>query len=242
MTKQTLFLGTAGWSIPRGVAEQFPAAGSQLERYAARMSCVEINTSFYRSHRPETYQRWAASTPAAFRFAVKCPKQITHERRLAGIDDLLAAFVSEAEGLGDKWAVLLVQLPPSLQFDADLAAAFFERTRAMFKGNVVCEPRHETWFGPEADALLRHAKVSRAAVDPSRWTGAAAPGGWIKASHYFRWHGSPRLYWSSYGHEWLRERADRLPTGNECWCIFDNTASGAALENALALGKLTSSI
>ncbi|MFZ0601167.1 MAG: DUF72 domain-containing protein [Roseiarcus sp.] len=80
------FIGVAGWSIPARYAAEIPQAGSHLERYAHRLNAVEINSSFYRSHRLETYTRWAASTPCGFRFAVKVPRGVTHERRLIGCD------------------------------------------------------------------------------------------------------------------------------------------------------------
>ena len=70
-------IGTAGWSIPAQHATAFPSSGSHLDRYSHRFLAVEINSSFYRPHRPGTYQRWAATVPAAFRFAVKMPKIIT---------------------------------------------------------------------------------------------------------------------------------------------------------------------
>lgn len=73
-------LGTAGWAIPRRFADTFPAVGSALERYAAIFLAVEINSTFYRLHKPETYARWASAVPDGFRFAAKLPKVITHER------------------------------------------------------------------------------------------------------------------------------------------------------------------
>jgi len=244
----TVSVGAAGWSIRTRHAAAFPSEGSQLQRYAAVMDCVEINSSFYRSHQPQTYERWADSTPRDFRFAVKCPKQISHELRLQGAQELLARFAGEAGALGAKWAVLLVQLPPSLRFEAEVAGPFFEQAHAVFGGAIVCEPRHPTWFTPEAEHLMRDAQVSRAAVDPARWPGASEPGGWTHATTaargpvlYFRWHGSPQMYWSSYGEAWLDEHAHmlaELPEGVRPWCIFDNTAAGAALENALQFKAL----
>jgi len=234
------YIGTAGWSLPSAHAGAFPAEGSQLERYAAVLNCVEINSSFYRPHRPQTYERWAASTPAGFRFAVKCPKQISHEARLAGADEALARFVGEAGALSKKWAVLLVQLPPSLRFDAGVAGRFFDSVHAAFGGAVVCEPRHASWFTPEAEQLMLASEVARAAADPAKFPGAEMPGG-HPSVFYFRWHGSPRMYWSPYDEAWLQERANVLKTlskGVARWCVFDNTASGAALGNALQLREL----
>src|SRR5688572_32863844 len=101
-------IGTAGWSIAGRHAERFPGDGSMLDRYARRFNAVEINSTFYRPHRPETWARWAQSVPASFRFAAKVPKAITHERRLVDCGDLAAAFVEQLEPLGEKLAVLLV--------------------------------------------------------------------------------------------------------------------------------------
>src|SRR5690349_12428290 len=67
-------VGCAGWSLPKEHADRFPAEGSHLERYAACFPAVEINSSFYKPHRPTTYARWAASVPPDFRFSVKVPK------------------------------------------------------------------------------------------------------------------------------------------------------------------------
>ena len=86
---------------------------------------AEINSSFYRPHRRGTYERWSSITLGAFRFAVKLPKTITHEQRLIDTDPLLDAFVAQAAGLEGKFAVGLVQLPPSLIFDSETATRFF---------------------------------------------------------------------------------------------------------------------
>src|SRR5687768_14756132 len=114
--QKPIFIGTAGWSIPKSSAEHFPADGSHLERYAQTLPAVEINSSFYRPHKIESYERWARAVPEGFRFAVKIPKTITHEKQLRGADELLNRFLGEAITLGTKLGPLLVQLPPSLRF------------------------------------------------------------------------------------------------------------------------------
>ena len=229
-------IGTAGWSIPRPLADGFPSDGTGLERYGAVFNAVEINTSFYRSHRPDTYARWRDSVPASFRFAAKTPRTITHYARLKECGALLAAFVAEATVLGEKLGPLLVQLPPSLIFDPAVARAFFETFRSLFSGDIVCEPRQASWFGAEADALLVAHRIARVAADPARHPVAGAPGGWLGLA-YWRLHGSPKIYYSSYDQEALRALAARLGPGRtgEIWCIFDNTALGAAAADALAL-------
>jgi uncharacterized protein YecE (DUF72 family) len=228
-------IGTAGWAIPRAVAEAFPTAGSGLVRYAARFGAAEINSSFHRSHRPSTYERWAASVPETFRFAAKLPKTITHERRLVDVEAQLGAFLDEVLGLGTRLGPLLIQLPPSLAFGPDTARRFLGLLRNRFGGSVACEPRHPTWFENEADGLLQDYEVARVAADPARVPDAAEPGGW-PGLVYIRLHGSPRMYYSAYEAEYLDGLAARIARSTvETWCIFDNTTSGAACANALAL-------
>ena len=243
-----MYIGTAAWSIPRAVAPSFPGDGQHLERYARQFACAEIDTSFYRSHQRETYARWASMTPAHFRFAVKLPRAITHDARLRAARQPLAAFLAEASGLGDRLGVLLVQLPPSLAWDAAVARRFFGGLREQWDGPVACEPRHASWFEPAAERALARARIARVAADPARPEAAARPGGWlgpdgdgVGALLYYRWHGSPRVYWSAYDEDWLARQAAALsawPAGAVPWVIFDNTAAGAASANALALRSL----
>lgn len=238
-------IGTAGWGLPRDSASAFPGEGQHLHRYARVLGVAEINSSFHRPHQPAVYARWAAATPPGFRFSAKLPRAITHEGRLRRARAPLQQFLSEVAGLGDRLAVLLVQLPPSFAYEARPVRSFFGLLAGLYGGAVVCEPRHASWFTPAADAALAAMQVSRAAADPARWPEAALPGGWMGpqgdgagAVLYHRWHGSPRLYWSHYEADWLRRQADALarwPAGSDRWCIFDNTAGGGAIANALAL-------
>ena len=234
----TAVIGTAGWSIASRHAGHFPSDGSALQRYAARFAGVEINSSFYRPHRPETWRRWAVSVPEHFRFAVKLPRTITHERKLSDCEAPAAAFLEQVEPLGAKLAVLLVQLPPKLGFDDALARAFLEPLARRAPARVACEPRHPSWFEAEADGLLDRLGVARVAADPAVVPAAAVPGGW-RGLAYWRLHGSPITYRSSYEEARLDAYASRiqaeLSEGREVWCMFDNTLSAFATVDALAL-------
>lgn len=206
-----------------------------MERYAAVFDCAEINSTFYRPHRSATFERWAAGVPEHFRFALKLPKSVTHEARLASCEALLDAFLASTAPLGAKRDVLLVQLPPKLAFDAPIAAAFFGALRARYDGRIACEPRHATWFASDADSLLAAHHVARVAADPVVPGGSSEPGGWT-GFHYRRLHGAPRMYWSAYDAEGLERVAHALAAAQvPVWCIFDNTASGAAASDALRL-------
>jgi uncharacterized protein YecE (DUF72 family) len=223
--------------------DQFPPEGSHLARYAARLTCVEINSSFYRQHKRAVYERWASSVPEDFRFAVKVPRAISHEQRLVASDVLLEVFLDEVRGLGTRLGPLLVQLPPSLAYDDVHAGEFFAALREMHDGPVACEPRHESWFGARASEMLLAHRVARVAADPARTPAAAEPAGW-GGLVYYRWHGSPRIYYSDYTPGRLAALARNIVAAGkpdaERWCIFDNTAFGAATGNAIDLARLVS--
>lgn len=241
LSSAPVFLGVAGWNIRREHADRFAADGTHLQRYASLFNAVEINSCFYRPHRFSTYERWAASVPDSFRFAVKLPKAISHAARLVGATADLDRFLDETSGLGVKRGPVLVQLPPSFAFDSQLAGNFFAEMRERFQGDVVFEPRHETWFGADADSILREHRIARVAADPARVPAAAAPGG-CPDIVYYRLHGSPRVYYSAYPNEVLEQVASRLEdsaaSGARTWCIFDNTALGAATGDALKVKSL----
>ena len=229
-------IATAGWSIPRGLAEKFPECGSSLERYAGVFNAVEINSTFYRSHKPSTFARWAASVPEHFRFSVKTPREITHAKRLIDCDAALAKFLRETGNLGPKLGPILIQLAPSFAFDPTAAEAFLALFRDRYSGPAACEPRHKSWFDAKVEALLRAYRISRVAADPAPTPRAARPGGFSDLV-YYRLHGAPRIYHSPYSARDLDEFAAALAdsAASEQWCVFDNTASGAALVNALDL-------
>ncbi len=233
-----VYVGTAGWSVPAHYADEVPREGSHLQRYAGRLNAVEINSSFARPHRRATYERWAETVPAAFRFSVKTPRTITHEGQLRQSGALLDRLCNEVGGLGDKLGVLLVQLPPSLPFDRSVAETFFAEVRARFSVVVALEPRHRSWFSTAVDNLLKTHCIARVAADPPPVGGADEPGGW-DGLVYLRLHGSPRIYYSDYDPVRLadiRGRLDALKTKSRpIWCIFDNTAAFHAFGNALAI-------
>lgn len=234
-------IGTAGWSIPKQNAAEFPGQDPALARYSRRLHCAEINSTFYRSHRLSTYERWAALVPEDFRFAVKVPKAITHECGLAPTASQFRTFLDEVGHLGSRLGPLLVQLPPKQGFREEVARRFFGSLREAYpEGLAALEPRHTEWFGPEAEAVLMEFRIARAGADPARVPDAGNHGG-DPSLVYYRLHGSPRMYYSNYSDERLRALAATLAgctRESEVWCIFDNTASGAALGDALHLQRL----
>jgi uncharacterized protein YecE (DUF72 family) len=236
----SLIIGTAGWSIPVKDAELFDEGGSSLQSYATAFGGVEVNSSFHRPHRRTTWTRWGDSVPAHFRFAVKIPKAITHQQKLMDCENLLDTFLEEVSGLGSKLAVLLVQLPPKLSFEAAVASDFFTMLSSRTAARVACEPRHMSWFENNAESVLQGLKIARVAADPALTQKSSIPAAWPHL-RYWRLHGSPVIYRSAYDATRLAELGRALlaehEAGQEVWCMFDNTASSAATSNALSLSS-----
>jgi uncharacterized protein YecE (DUF72 family) len=237
LSRQPVRIVCAGWSIPRLAAAHFASRGSHLERYSQAFNSCEINSSFYRPHKKETWERWAGSVPAEFRFSVKAPRTITHEAKLNCSSEFLSAFLEQIDCLHEKLGPVLVQLPPSLEFDYARTRKFLSLIRGSFSGDIVWEPRHSSWFDIQAEDLLKEYQIARVAADPPCVPAAARPGG-LASLAYFRLHGSPRRYFSAYSSGSLNmivAQVASLGATARVWCIFDNTAYGAAIPNALEL-------
>lgn len=238
-------VGCAGWAVASAHRHLFLGGESALARYATLFDIAEINSSFHRPHQRKTYERWAATVPVDFRFSVKLPKTITHDLRLRQVGPLLDRFMSESSGLGNKLGCLLVQLPPSLVFDARLASTFLVMLRRRWPGGIAFEPRHMSWLGAAADALWVRHGVARVGADPPMDFAArhAAGSGPVR---YWRWHGSPRMYYSDYDEKTLQnfaaEIVEQTPGGTTAWIIFDNTAHGFATPNAARLQDILSEL
>jgi len=234
-------IGTAGWSLPRATAAAFPDDGSHLERYSRIFGAVEINSSFYRPHRRETYVRWASAVPSDFRFSVKLAREMTHELRLRACAQPLKKFLGEIEGLGSHLGCVLIQVPPSFAFARADVTPFLRLFRRHYRGGAVIEPRHRTWFTPEVEDVLREFEIGRVGSDPALCAAAAMPTTETPIA-YWRLHGAPRMYFSNYDQAALKrvamEMKDSASRGQACWCIFDNTAHGFATANALRLVEL----
>lgn len=227
-------IGLAGWS--EAVSKHrayFSGSGSGLARYASTFSTVEVNASFYRAVRAETFASWAEQTPPHFAFTVKINRAVTHAARLsanAKLEQALEPMMS----LGPKLAAVLIQLPPTLAFDPERDEAFLDRLRGLYGGMVAWEPRHPSWDTPEAAALLAEHRITRVLTEIP---GSKTPHG--PDGVYVRLHGTPRRYYSAYSSTELATLADWLGAAPPpAIVIFDNTASSAGVRNALELSEL----
>ena len=238
---QNIYIGTAGWNLPADFQNFFPKQGSHLERYAQKLNSVEINSSFYKEHEYKTYLRWSESVPEDFRFSVKLSRFFTQETKLCETERL-SEVLEGISGLGHKWSVLLVQLPPSLDFEAESAEVFMlSLTQKLKDVSVVWEPRHPSWTNGEALKLLSKYKISKVIADPEPCVLTEAKQAKVEFIRYVRLHGSPQIYKSRYDQRFLNRIKSQINQSinfKPIWCIFDNTTYGFAAKNALELQDL----
>lgn len=234
-----LLIGTSGYSYrhwrdvfyPRGVPPS-----RWLEFYADRFDAVELNVTHYRLPQRETFEGWHRRTPDTFRFAVKGPRTITHYRRLLHAEEPLTALLDRASALGDKLAVVLWQLPPSMKADAERLDAFCDLLASRTTVRQTFEFREESWFAePVYEVLRAHGYALCVAHSPR-----LAPRDVLTAPYtYLRFHGGERMYDSAYTAEeiagWARRVRRRLRAGVDVHAFFNNDPHGYAVHDALAL-------
>jgi uncharacterized protein YecE (DUF72 family) len=129
----------------------------RLSAYATWCNAVEGNTTFYATPGLDTARSWAEQTAPDFRFMLKLPKPITHERRLADADDLLRGFLAAIEPLGQRAHALWIQLPPSFgPADLGALAGFLSHLPREYRYSV--EVRHRAFFeDPRSEQQLERA-------------------------------------------------------------------------------------
>lgn len=260
-------IGTSGWVYPPWRGKFYPrglAHRRELEYLSRKVNSVEINGSFYALQRPSSYQSWHDQTPDDFLFAVKGGRFITHMKRLRDVDVPLANFfASGLLALRGKLGPLLWQLPPTLAFDADQLASFFDLLPRTTAAAAELAGRHDerlegrAWPTTDTDRPLRHALEVRhrsftdpAFLDVLRTHGvglviADAAAEWpyledVTADFaYVRLHGGTELYVSGYTAEaldgWAERIRDWTAQGVDAYAYFDNDAKVKAPRDAMAL-------
>jgi len=233
-------IGTSGFSYPhwRGVFyPQHLPEKRWLEFYATEFDTVELNATFYRLPSEATVRNWAQRVPASFLFAAKLSRFITHLKRLHGVSESLAVYLTRLKLLGARFGPILVQLPPAMQLDIARLQEFLDQCDPAFRWAV--EFRHPSWLVDATfDLLARHHTAlclhdmlpDHPHVITARFT-------------YLRFHGTDQRYGGNYPDEHLRVWADRIHTwrteGLVVFAYFNNDQHGYALQNARTLRALT---
>lgn len=236
-TAGQLYIGTSGWSYRHWKGIFYPPtlpANEWLAFYASRFSTVEVNSSFYRLPKRETFEIWRDRTPAGFTFAVKASRYITHLKKLKDVDDAWERFIENASGLGEKLGPILFQFPANWHANLERLAAFLAMLPDEFR--YVFEFRHESWFNPDVYTLLKKKNAALCIADSPEWPEVCE----ITAPFTFiRMHGGRELYASEYStaelFEWAKLIAGFLHQRLDVFVYFNNDAYGFAIKNATQL-------
>jgi uncharacterized protein YecE (DUF72 family) len=240
----TVYVGTSGWSYDHWEPELYPPGlppRDRLARYTAQFRTAELNSSFYRWPRPAAFASWRRRLPPGFLLSVKAPRGLTHGRKLYGPEPWIKRLRDGWHELGDRRAVLLVQLPPGQPRD-DARLEYFLRLVPPWM-RLAVEFRHPSWHHDDVLALLEAHGAAYCVM-----SGAGLPcllrvtAGFA----YARLHGPDHehLYAGSYSDADLRWWADRCREwsdgGRDVFIYFNNDGDANAVRNARALAALVS--
>lgn len=176
MRRPRVLVGTSGFSYPAWKPAFYPAelpASGMLRHYASVFETVEINHSFYRMPTTALLTGWRRQVAPAFRFALKAPQRITHQRRLRDCEELTGDFVRLARTLGPSLGPLLFQLPPHLKADVARLAQFADALPA--KVEVAFEFRHPSWLADDTYTVLRERGMALCIADTDEHTTPLVP-------------------------------------------------------------------
>lgn len=232
-------IGTSGWSYDHWENVLYPPrlpARDRLAGYAATFSTVELNASFYRWPREASFASWRRRLPPGFQLSVKAPRGLTHAKRLYAPEVWIERMSRCWHELGDKRAVLLVQLPPTMERDDARLDYFLASCPDWMR--IAVEFRHDSWNHDDVYSLLERHAVAYCVM-----SGAGLPCV-LRATApfvYLRLHGPDHdhLYGGSYSDDDLAWWAARVreweAEGREVLVYFNNDGGGHAVRNALTL-------
>ncbi|HEX6604551.1 MAG TPA: DUF72 domain-containing protein [Sphingomicrobium sp.] len=237
-------IGCSGWVYEHWRGILYPEGLPQrlwFERYAEDFDTVEINASFYRVPKSETFDGWRDRAPPGFRYAVKVNRFITHMKKLTGCEGALAEFVALTRRLEGALGPLLYQLPPSLKLDLDRLETFLKLVPRDLAN--VFEFRDKSWYVPATYALLERYGASFCVHDmPGSASERVADG----PTAYVRFHGAAGKYWGRYSDEdllgWADWIVEQARSRRSVWCYFNNDIHGHAVHDARSLKSMVGQI
>jgi len=237
------YVGTSGWTYDHWKGcfypEGFPKS-RWFDFYSSHFPAVEINATFYRTFRDQTYLNWKERAPQGFGYVLKAPRLITHRKYLQGVEEDIRDFCRSCALLEDRLEMILLQVAPGTPHD-------LERLRKALlafpdPGRVAVEFRNPYWFNQETESLLQTVGATFCNVDSPRQKLTE-----VLTSNraYLRLHG--RLHWYShnYSKDELQEIAgmarEMVSRGaNRVYIFFNNDFEGYAPANALDFLKMLS--
>jgi uncharacterized protein YecE (DUF72 family) len=237
----TLFIGTSGWTYDHWKGCFYPDTlpkKSWFDYYASHFSAVEVNATFYRTFKDETYQKWREGAPQGFGYVLKAPKLITHRKFLVEVEEDIKSFYRSCAILGDKFEMILLQVSPTMPCDLER----LQRALHAFPdpGRVAVEFRRPEWLNQNTFSLLKDVGTGICNVDSPQQTLTAHL---TSGRAYLRLHGRKHWYSYNYSDAELREIASLAQElvekgAKRVYIFFNNDFEGYAPANALALHEL----
>lgn len=238
---EKFFIGTSGWSYDSWKGLFYPrdiVKSRWFEYYASKFNTVEINATFYRFFKDQTYNKWYENAPDTFRYVLKAPKLITHRKYLENIEYTIHEFYRSASILDNKFGLILLQLAPQTPYDPKRLS----NALLTFKNpkKIAVEFRDTKWFTEEIKNLLKSAGSAFCSTDSPK----IRLMDWVTAdTAYIRLHGRKQWYNYNYSLEELQkisELSKRMITlgAKEVYIFFNNDVNAYAPKNALALMEM----
>lgn len=241
--KPAMFIGTSGWSYKNWDKKFYPVSIQQADKlahYSEHFNATEVNVSFYKNLEPKTYEHWRELVPADFVFAIKLNRYLTQMKKLKvdqAAQEMLDQFFEGVQKLGHHVAVILIQLPPSLNKDIEKLGTFLNNLPKAYRYAI--EFRNKSWFDQETEGLLRENNVGFVISDSPQWEHRITT---TANFLYARFHGKEKLFVSQYKEEDLEKWSQTLSRlqnkVDQCYCFFNNTDQGYAIGNAKKLREL----
>ncbi|MEO7961395.1 MAG: DUF72 domain-containing protein [Ginsengibacter sp.] len=235
-----IFIGCSGFHYKEWKEVFYPQGLPQtkwFEFYATKFNTLEINSSFYKFPTLKSLQKWYSVSPADFRFSMKAPRVITHYNKFSNCAKYATDFYNLCrEGLQDKLGCILFQLPPQIKYSEEMLGKILCLLDTSFKN--VLEFRHESWWNEDVFSKLQNRNITYAGISYPKLPDPAIA---AMPLVYYRFHGVPVLYKSSYDEIFLREKFLEIIKGTqsaERWIYFNNTWGTAAINNAIYLQHL----
>jgi uncharacterized protein YecE (DUF72 family) len=235
-------IGCSGWIYAHWRGRFYPeklAVKNWFAFYAEHFDTVEINNSFYRLPKAETFDAWRAQAPPGFRYALKANRFLTQAKKLKDCEEPLQRMMTPFRHLGDKLGPILYQLPPRFRINLERLERFLE----LLPRDVVSvfEFRDESWYTDTVFALLERHRASFCAHD---MPGSASPRLAVGPVAYVRFHGGEGKYRGRYPDErlldWADWMRDQARSGRAVWAYFNNDAEAHAIHDALTLRAMLS--
>jgi uncharacterized protein YecE (DUF72 family) len=232
-------IGCSGFYYKEWKGQFYPEKLPQkrwFEFYAQHFDTIEINNTFYKFPEQKLFDNWYVKAMPGFIFSVKVPKIITHLQKFKDTAKLLNDFyIIAREGLKEKLGPILFQLPPSMKYDEGLLQNIISQMNVLYD-NVI-EFRHISWWRKEVFVALKNANIIFCGVS---YPGLISDAVVDLPVAYYRFHGVPQLYYSKYDESFLHRIAEQIARSetSDAYIYFNNTAAGAALENARYLQYL----